>query len=66
MITDHNIALNYIKKENLTGSYQGMRYVFMKEEENLVVYIWPEPYCFEKTDDEKKTKKKGRRMPSTG
>lgn len=55
MITDHNLPLNYIKKENLTGSYQGMRYIFMKDEEGLVVYIWPEPYCFEKTEDEKKT-----------
>lgn len=57
MIEDHNLPLNYIKKENLTGSYQGMRYMFTKQEEGLVVYIWPEPYCFEKTADEKKTSK---------
>lgn len=57
MITDHNIALNFIKKENLTGSYKGLRYMFVKEEENLAVTIWPEPYCFEKTDEDKKTKK---------
>ncbi|SET00208.1 hypothetical protein [[Clostridium] polysaccharolyticum] len=57
MITDHNLPLNYIKKENLTGSYQGMRFMFTKEEEGLLVYIWPEPYCFEKTEDAKKTAK---------
>lgn len=55
MIEDKNLPLNYIKKENLTGSYQGMRYLFQKKEDELVLTIWPEPYCFEKTPDEKKT-----------
>lgn len=55
MIEDQNLPLNYIKKENLTGSYQGMRYLFQKQEEELVLTIWPEPYCFEKTPEEKKT-----------
>lgn len=57
MIENHNLPLNYIKKENLAGSYQGMRYMFQKQEDGLMVYIWPEPYCFEKTADEKKVSK---------
>lgn len=57
MIEDYNLPLNFIKKENLTGSYQGMRYRFAKQEEKLVVSIWPEPYCFEKTAEERKTSK---------
>lgn len=57
MIENHNIPLNYIKKENLTGSYQGMRFMFTKQDDKLVVYRWPEPYCFEKTDEEKKKSK---------
>lgn len=45
-----------------TGSYQGMRYkiVHPKPEEgaeNLIfVEVWPEPNCYEKTDDEQKIK----------
>lgn len=53
-IQEEKISLNFIKKENLTGSYQGMRYMLKKQEEKLVAVIWPEPFCFEVTPDEKK------------
>lgn len=53
------------------GSYRGMRYriarspmedVFLtppdqKGEAEFEVIIWPEPFCFEATEDEKKTTK---------
>lgn len=50
--------LNFIKKEEFTGSMSGMRYMLKKNEEDgkaiLSVIIWPEPFCYGKTPDEKK------------
>lgn len=50
-------AFEYIKKERFTGSYCGMRYLYEKveKEEGKVICArhWPEPFCFEKTDEEK-------------
>lgn len=46
-----------------TGSYKGMRFKIVhpkpaEGEENLIyLNIWPEPLCFEKTDDELKINK---------
>lgn len=51
---DKFMSINFIKKEPLTGSMQGMRYRMEKVEEKLLVTIWPEPFCFEKTEDSKK------------
>ncbi|MBE5851906.1 MAG: hypothetical protein E7299_02990 [Lachnospiraceae bacterium] len=51
--------LNYIKKEPLSGSYDGMRYMLMKEKDEsgdyIQGYVWPEPLGFAKTADDKKT-----------
>ena len=45
----------------LKASFQGMRYqverVVADEEKHLKATIWPEPFCFEKTADEKKESK---------
>ena len=65
MIDSRTIALEYIKKEDFLGSYRGMRYRLAKkveiiEEEGktvIEVILWPEPYNFFKTPDEKKQKK---------
>lgn len=46
--------LNYIKKEELTGSDTGMRYMLKKSGDCIKVTIWPEPYCYAKTPDDKK------------
>lgn len=46
--------LNYIKKEELTGSDTGMRYMLKKKGDSICVTIWPEPYCYAKTKDELK------------
>lgn len=52
-------SFNYIKKERFTGSINGMRYMLEKgnvdEKDFIRVCHWPEPLCFEKTDEEKKT-----------
>lgn len=52
------ISLNFLKKETYTGSLRGMRYRLCKEEQDeksyLKVTTWPEPYCFEVTNEELK------------
>ncbi len=60
------LSLNYYTYGRpFSGSLQGMRYriILQKEEKNeagevtaekgLMVFIWPEPFSFEKTDPEK-------------
>lgn len=51
-------VLNYVKKEEYTGSMDGMRYMLKKkvqgDETKLEVIIWPEPFCYAKTEEEKK------------
>ncbi|MFA9466081.1 MAG: GNAT family acetyltransferase [Velocimicrobium sp.] len=58
---DHFMSLNILKKEAYSGSMRGMRYrleqVGEKSDPKIVTYIWPEPFCFEKTEDDKKTSK---------
>ncbi len=46
--------LNYVKKEEVTGSDTGMRYMLKKSGDSIVVTIWPEPYCYAKTPEDKK------------
>lgn len=56
------IAIPLLKKSAFTGSYQGMRYRLKKEtvtlegEEKEVIRaaIWPEPFAYPNTPDEKK------------
>lgn len=52
-------ALNYINKERFTGSFEGMRYMLekkVKEDESKCINVcsWPEPFCFDKTPEDKK------------
>lgn len=62
------MPIPFLKKEAFTGSYQGMRYRMKKKDvpvdENseetvtqLSVHIWPQPFCFDKTDDSEKEEK---------
>ena len=53
-ILKSTIALEFIKKSPVTGSYKGMRYRLMKDADEIEVCIWPEPYNFIKTADELK------------
>lgn len=55
----HKPSFNYLKKERFTGSFEGKRYALYKEakdEDNTVLMccLYPEPFCFEKTPEEKK------------
>lgn len=51
-------VFNYVKKDEYTASMDGMRYMLKKKEKEegsvLEVIIWPEPYCYTKTPEEKK------------
>ena len=52
------LSLNFVRKEDFTGSHQGMRFMLhqeaVDEEKKLKVYIWSEPCGFEATPDEEK------------
>lgn len=62
MIEKENFnVLNYVKKEEYCGSMEGMRYMLRKKDSEegakLEVIIWPEPFCYAKTEEEKKQRK---------
>ncbi|MCM1184835.1 MAG: hypothetical protein NC337_15815 [Roseburia sp.] len=52
------LSLNFVKKEDFTGSHKGMRFMLHQEsadeEKRLKVYVWSEPLGFEATPEEKK------------
>ena len=59
---EHFNHLNYIKKEPLTGSMDGMRYMLTKKTENEETYmegiVWTEPLGYAKTPEEQKTRRR--------
>lgn len=52
------LSLNFVKKEDFTGSHKGIRFMLRMEttedEKKLKVYLWSEPYGFEATPDSEK------------
>lgn len=52
------LSLNFVKKEDFTGSHKGMRFMLhqetVEEEKKLKVYLWSEPFGFEATPEEQK------------
>lgn len=60
MITTEDVLnMNFYKKEKFTGSYKGMRYLLKKDKDNeekdiFRCYIWPGPYGFDATPEDKK------------
>lgn len=62
MINKDNFhVLNYVKKEEYCASMDGMRYMLRQKgsdgEDKLEVIIWPEPYGYAKTEEEKKQRR---------
>ena len=53
------MSVGYLEKQNLTGSYGGMRYLLRKqgekEEPRLGAVIWPQPLCFALSSEESRT-----------
>lgn len=52
------LSLNFVAKEDFTGSHKGMRFMLHKEaveeEKKLKVYVWSEPFGFDATPDGQK------------
>ena len=53
------LSLEFYKKSPFTGSFKKMRYRIEKsaDNESLVAITYPQPFCFDKTDDSLKTSK---------
>ena len=56
MIEKKLIPVGGLKREPFSGSHSGMRYIFRVDEskETFTVTVYPEPWSFEKTPEEKK------------
>lgn len=52
MIQREKLKLNYIKREPQSGSFQGMRFTIQARDKELLVFVYPEPYCLKKTPKE--------------
>ena len=57
---DKFMPLAFFKKSAFTGSLNGMRYKVEKSEKSeeevvLVAYVWPEPFSFDHTEQDKIT-----------
>ena len=50
------ISINYIKLQPYFGSYNGTSFALMKKEDKLEAYLYPYPFGFDATPDEKKLK----------
>ena len=54
------LSMEYLKKTEYTGCHQGMRFRMEKSGEDdapeLLVTVWPEPFNYIKTPEEKKTR----------
>lgn len=55
MLYAPGLSINFLKKENYTGSCNGMRFYLAKEDDRLKVCTYPEPWCFEATPEKDKT-----------
>ncbi len=51
---DGKLIHKSLKKMPYSGSYHGMRYYLTVEDNILKTYVYPEPFCFEKTPEEQK------------
>lgn len=55
------LSLNFVKKEDFTGSHKGIRFMLrqetVEEEKKLKVYLWSEPLGFDATPDGEKLSK---------
>lgn len=58
IVREDILSMEYLKKTEYTGCHQGMRYrlegVTIEEGKRLKVTVWPEPFNFFTTPEEKK------------
>lgn len=57
MIDQGYMQVKGLKKEPFCGSHYGMRYYLRADEDKstFTAFVYPEPWCFEDTSEEKKT-----------
>ncbi|WP_367565256.1 GNAT family acetyltransferase [Lacrimispora sp.] len=56
LVKEKFVPLQFFKREAYTGSRKGMRYRVAKAEDGLEAVVYPAPYCYEATEEEKKTR----------
>ncbi|WP_333651154.1 GNAT family acetyltransferase [Lacrimispora sp.] len=56
LVKEKFVPLQFFKREAYTGSRKGMRYRVAKAEDGLEAVVYPGPYCYEATEEEKKTR----------
>jgi len=57
MLETSGLSTKFLKKETFSGSHCGMRYTIKKTEEGILVYIYAEPWSFDKTPEDKRSSK---------
>lgn len=57
MISTVGLNIKALKKEPFSGSHHGMRYYLRAADDTLSVFLYPEPWSFERTPDEEKEQK---------
>lgn len=58
MISTIGLNTKALKKEPFSGSHHGMRYYLCTKDDVLSVFLYPEPWSFERTPDKEKEKKR--------
>ena len=54
MISTIGLNTKALKKEPFSGSHHGMRYYLCTKDDVLSVFLYPEPWSFERTPDKEK------------
>lgn len=57
MISTVGLNIKALKKEPFSGSHHGMRYYLRTADDTLSVFLYPEPWSFERTPDKEKEQK---------
>lgn len=55
MVETPGLSVNFLKKENYSGSYRGTRFYLTAKDDTIKACVYPEPWCFEVTPEEQKT-----------
>ena len=45
------LSISFLDKLPFKGSYKGKRFMFKKNNDKLMVYLWKDLFSFEKTDE---------------
>lgn len=54
MFETPGLSINFLKKENYSGSHNGTRFYLTASDGHLRACTYPEPWCFEATPEDQK------------